>query len=444
MEKLNQVDYRDAIEQHKNDLAFAQKNNDTPEMISTLAELGFKLFMAHEFEDGSARFSAAIALADKIQNIDLKVQCLGKKALAYQEINRLYDAFQTVDEILNIAEQQTDAGLKCDALTSQAQILIDSGEPNIALEKLDEARKLANDLNDKRRLMNVLGVLGNQSIAITSLDHAEVYFDKASRLAEELGDTQARFGHLGNKGSVLVWQCNYREAIPEFEKVLVFVREQGNLGAEIQALRHLAQAHCKLNENEKALEYAFPGIELCKKDEIETIFPFYETVITVYYRQQKIQEAQLINQEAINCAHEINNYAKELEFLLSLGETQYLSELPEEAMETYQRACKIAKQLNLKTDEAYLTGRIGVTLAEVGRLDEAIKYHSQAVDFAKSLLLPNLEGEQLSMLAMAFFEKGDIQEARNYCNLAIQVFTEAELKDEVQKASQLLEKIDSH
>jgi tetratricopeptide (TPR) repeat protein len=270
---------------------------------------------------------------------------------------------------------------------------------------------------------------------------AETCFDKAARLANELGDTEARFGFLGNRGSVLAWQGRYKEAIPDFEKVLGFVRKQGEQSAEIQALRHLAQAHSKLKENDSALNYARQGVELCKVNDDETMLSFYEIIIISYYRQGKIREAQVTNRDAISFARKLNNSAKELEFLLSLGEAQFLSELHEDALQTYQKALELAKQLSRRSDEAYLTGRVGVMLAELGQLDEAIQYHSQAVDLARLWLFPRLEGEQLSMLAMAHFEKGDIRQAREYCHLAIQVFSEAGLNEEIQKASQLFKQI---
>ena len=214
-------------------------------------------------------------------------------------------------------------------------------------------------------------------------------------------------------------------------------------GAEIQVLRHLARAHSRLKENEKSLEYALQGAELCKMKDDETILSFYETIIVAYYRQGMIQQAQSTNRDAVGFARALNNNAKELDFLLGLGEAQFLSELYEDALQTYQQALDMAKQLNHRTDEAYLVGRLGVTLAELGRLDDAITYHLQAVDLAKLWLLPNLEGEQLSMLAMAYLDKGESQLARKFCNSALQVFAEAGLKDEVQKVNQLREKINA-
>lgn len=441
MVNKNEENNEKTIHLLKNALERAQKSNNELVVINTLSDLGFALIQDRKTEEGEFQFADAIDRAKKIGNLELQVQSLGLKALAYQEIERLHDAFQVINEILEIGKQNADSGIICDALTSQGQILLDSGEPVVALEKLDKAQKIAEDLGDKRRLMNALGLLGNQCIAVASLPEAEAYFDRACQLAGELGDEQAKFGNLGNLASVLSWQGKYREAVPGFKQVLEFVHTQGDHKAEIQALRNLAQASSKLKENEQAAEYAQRGVELCKTASDDMILFFYETLIIVYYRQGKVQDAQRINQDAVKVARAHKNTSKELEFLLSLGEAQYLSELTGEALQIYQQALQLAKDLNRRTDEAYLTGRIGIVMAELGRLEEAIEHHLRAVELARVWQLRRLEGEQLTMLAMAYDEKGDIQKAREQCNLAIQVFTEAGLNEEVQKAVQLLKKM---
>lgn len=441
MVKVNQENNQKSIQFLRDALEYSQMANDNKSVIAAMLDLGYALIQKREFEDGDAQFAAAIEQAKKIQDLELQVHCMGLKALAYQKIDRWHDAFQTINEILEIAEQHANAGIQCDALTSQGQILVDSGEPMIALEKLKEALKIANELGDKRRQMNALGMLGNQCIAVASLDQAAEYFEKAFQLADDLGDQQAKYGNLGNQASVLAWQRKYREAISGFEQVLDYVHAQGDEKAEIQALRHLAQTHSRLMENEKAAEYAKRGVELCQATADDTILSFYEILIIVYYRQGKVEIARQFNQDAVNLARVQHNQSKELEFLLSLGEAQYLSELTDEALQTYQQALAKAKQLDRKTDEAYLTGRIGIALADLGRLDEAIQHHSQAVELAKVWALPRLEGEQLTMLAMAYDEKGETKMARQHCSLAIQVFTEAGLTGELKNAVQLLKKM---
>jgi tetratricopeptide (TPR) repeat protein len=169
MVKKNFDNSTNSMEAYQVALENARKHNNPQEAAIALANLGFVHIKMHEIENGEAQFVEAVEYAQKIQDFNLQVKCLGLKALAYQEIKRLPDAYRAINEVLEIAIEADDSGTKCDALTNQGQILLDSGEPLVALQKLEEARAIANELMDKRRQMNVFGVLGNQSLAVASL-----------------------------------------------------------------------------------------------------------------------------------------------------------------------------------------------------------------------------------------------------------------------------------
>ncbi len=421
----------------------ARADGDDVRVSVALADLGFALFQVREFEQGLAQFEQAVERAERLGDVGLQARCWGIKTLAFQSIGRLPDAFQAAAEVLRLGKEHGAPGLACDALTSQGQILLESGEPTLAFAKLQGARETAHEIDDQRRLMNVLGTLGNYALAVAATDQAEAYFDKAQRLAGELGDRQAEYGFLGNKAAVLAWQGSHRAAISAFERVLPYVQEIGNRAAEIQALRHLAQLQAKLGADEKAVDYALRGIGLAQESDAQATLAFWEIVIPAYYRMNEIVAAQDATVKAINLAQSMNNESKEVDLLLSLAESFYLSEAYKQALPTYEKALEGAKKLERRKDQAYLTGRVGVVLAELGRLDDAIIYHRQALALARERDIPDLEGEQLLMLVMAHLEKGERARAKGLCNEAINVYAAAELEQEANRARQLLGTIES-
>lgn len=352
------------------------------------------------------------------------------------------DAYKTAVSIQNLAEAHDNRGIQCDALASQGQILLDSGEPVIALEKIEAALAIAEGLDDPRRLMNTLGAMGQYCIAMTSPDKAETYFERALTLAREIGDRQAEFGFLGNMGMVLVWQGHNFQASDAFEQVLAFVQEIGDEDAELQAISQLVPVSEKLGDPGEVLIYAQRGLELTEANKTDDrLFDFYQAAILACYHLNRIEEAETLTEQAIAAARSSKNQEKEVDFLLSLGESAMVFGMPEKALDAYQQARKGAIRLSRQSDTAYLTGRIGVALAELERVDEAIPYHQEAIHLAKERGLPQLEGEQLSMLALAYLEKGERLETRTCCQTAIQVFIQADLEAEALQAQQLLAEI---
>lgn len=427
-----------SLRQCQEDLKEVRATGDERQMAVAQANLGYALFQVRKFQEGMDQFDGAVGVAVRLADLMLQVRCLGIKTLAFQSIKRLPDAYETAVSIQNLAEVHDNRGIQCDALASQGQILLDSGEPVIALEKIETALEIAKGLDDPRRLMNTLGAMGQYCIAMTSPDKAEIYFNRALVLAREIGDRQAEFGFLGNMGMVLTWQGHNGRAAEAFVQVLAYVQETGDKEAELQAVSQLVSVSEKLGEPEQVLIYAQRGLELAAANkEDDRLFDFYQAAILACYRLNRIAEAEAFTEQAIAAAKTSKNQEKEVDFLLSLGESTMVFGMPEKALDAYRQARKGAVRLSRQNDTAYLTGRIGVALAELGRVDEAILFHQEAINLAQNRGLPQLEGEQLSMLALAYLEKGDCLEAQTCCQSAVQVFIRADLEAEALQAQQL-------
>lgn len=421
----------------------AARQSESPRQIAeAAARLGFLLFQKKRFSEGVPLFEEAVATARKLSDQGLLILCLELKSQAYHGASRLPDAFQAAREIAELAQKSGDQALQCDALTSQGQILLDSGEPVIAGERLLQAQKIARELSDTRRQMQVLGVLGNYGLAVANLDQAAKSFSEAGLLAHLLDNRQAEIGYLGNEAAVLVWQGRHLEALPMFEQVLAYAKETKNIAAELHALRFLAQIYQASGDESRFEAFARKGLDLARQHDARAALAFLEMLVPAAYRKQNLAEGDALSLEAIDLAHKLKERSKEFRFLVSLGESYLANGNAAGALEIYPKARLTAKRLEHSNDEAYLTGRIGVALAELGRLDEAKESHLQALEEARKLGLPALEGEQLSMLALACREAGNLQEAQEYCRQAIDVFQQEGLEAQEANARALLDEID--
>jgi len=271
---------------------------------------------------------------------------------------------------------------------------------------------------------------------------AREYFHEARMMAQELGDRSAEIGYLGNEATMLAYHGNYAEADIAFGQVLNYAQDNGDKPAELQALQHLVQVNEKRGNHSATINFAQQGIALAAElKDNDKLFDFYRAAILACYQADRIVKAEALTEQAVAAARAGKNKDIEVDFLLSLGESSLNSGMPQKALEAYDQARQGAIRLSRQYDEAYLTGRMGIALAEMGRVDEAIAYHKDAVALAKSREIPQLEGEQLSMLALAYIDKKDPDQARDYCQLAIEVFSEAELKEDAARARKLLVEI---
>ena len=438
MEKeLNLEQY---LVQCQRDLTKAEGADDPRALSLAQANFGYALCLKKRYEQGMVYFNQAEKTAGlEVDDLDIIAHGLGLRILAYQQSKRLPDAFQTANKILLMAEQENHLGVECDALTSQGQVLLASGELEESYRRLQKAEQIAGDIQDDQRLMKIKGELAALSLAVPSLDQAEDYYRQAVELAERLEDVEAEMGYLGNVGAVMAWQGKDRQAVEIFQKVLAYEKDTGNSDRVIPLLKKLVESFHELQEDEQVLAYGIQGLEFLEDQNNELIYDFLEPIITAYYRQGKIQEAHNMTSEAVTIARSTNDPEREAEFLMSLGESFLAADMLERALDTYQSALQVARKLDRNYYQAQLMGRIALVNAELGNLEKARDQHQQAVEMAQEYRLRELEGDQRSLLAMTYHELDELENARKQAELALDIFQKIDRDEKITKAQQLVD-----
>ncbi|MFP3853119.1 MAG: tetratricopeptide repeat protein [Anaerolineales bacterium] len=438
----NRRQRRAQLQQARQQLESAQEQGDPAKILRAQLDLGIAYFHNGKYPEGLEAFSQARELSEETGEPREMAQVMGTQILAFQSIDRLPDAFNLANEMIALAEDHQDPAIKADGLRFKGEALLESGKPTEAFEELRQALAAAEQADDLRRQMAANASLGHLSLVIAAPDQAEKYFDNALQLARQTNDQEAEGGYLGNKGTVLAWRGEYQAAADAFQRVLELADETDNRQAAINASHHLAKAHSRLHQNEQALEVAQSGLERLGDQDSETAFSFLETIILSHYRLNQIEPAHQATQQAIELAKSSRDRNKEVDMLVSLGESFLGAERPEQALEAYQQALQGAEEMERDIDRAHLTGRIGVAKAESGQLQEAIDYHLRAIELARENELAELEGDQRCLLALTYLELQNREAARQQCVLAVEKYQQAELPEGVERAEQLLEQID--
>jgi tetratricopeptide (TPR) repeat protein len=419
----------------------AEDARDRERISREQAELGLAYFRNRQYPEGLELFDAAYETASELESLDLQVHCLGRKALAYQEAKRLAEAFLIAGDMIEQAEAHKNWGLKCDALAHQAQIQLDSGEPGLALAKLVEARQLAEAVDDPQRVMNLIGMLGNHSLAVASLAQAEAYFEKALGMAQAQGDLPAEVSFLERLGSLYLWMDKPAQAEPLLHRLLAYLEEEQDSAARSSALYNLAQVYDRTGQVEKMFSTAGEGLEICPKKDDELRLAFLKMLVRASFQLGRLTEGMAFARQAIQAASALKDLPGVVELWINLGEASLVAGELAQALEAYQRARQGVAQLGREQDEAHLHGRIGYVLAEMGRPAEAAAHHQKAIQMARQTNLRELEGDQLSLLALAHLDQGELELAARACQEAERIFAEDGQADKLEKTGRLLQQI---
>jgi len=437
-------------ENHKVDLIHFQDKlqqaveNDDPEQIATAhAQLGFAYFQNSEMQEGEQHLNLAGDLSKRVEDPHTQAKIIGIVILAYKYSGQLIEAFVAAEAVMKLGIEHDNGELQADALSTQGQIQLEGGDSAKALNLFNQAKEIAEIMEDQRRLMNITAAIGQCNLEATDTDQAFEDFSTALILAQSLNDQGAETAFNGNLGALLSWQGKHKEAIAHFKNMLAYLADDGNVEIEIQTLRHLIKSYTQLEDFPHVSEHARRALNLAKPVNHPVVMELYSSLIFSLHREELDDEARQVTQEAIELAKANKDNESELNLMLSLGESYHISEMYAEALEVYQKSLNAAKRQNRELDAAFLTGRIGVSLAEQGELDQAIKYHQEAVTMAHKHNLSSLEGEQLSMLSLAYLDKDQHDQAKQYCTSSLEVYQAAGIDHGIEKAQALLEQIEA-
>lgn len=420
------------------DVEEARQTGNQTQLCLALANVGLMAFVERDYQAGMQAFDEGYAIVTELNRPRLTAQFLGIKSQAFQEANRLHDAFNTVQEIYALAERVDDDAMKCDALTAQGQILVAAGDEQKGFECLQMARVLADASDDDVRQMRVRSAMGHMHLNLGGLAEATAYFDVALACALRLENSEAECGFRLNLGTLYHWQGQFERAVEMLEMVLPLAADQNTPSVELSARLHLVQCLIALEQFEATSTHIAVALELADTlDDTNGLEALYDAQIQVY-RATNQPQALL---QALHHALDVASTERKLELQMQLGDAYLDAALYPEAERAYRHALGIARAYENHVEEVILVGRLGVAQAEQGQLSQAIKHHQNAMALAQQRSLPVLQAEQLLMLAMAYAQQDDKDQARNCCSQAIGIYSVLGAQEGQAQAQQLLQQI---
>jgi tetratricopeptide (TPR) repeat protein len=232
--------------------------------------------------------------------------------------------------------------------------------------------KLLSELSAEDEISGyLLGSLGILYWQIGSYKKSLEYFEKALRIAQDIGDRQNEGTLLGNLGNTYYALGQVERAIEYYEQALTIVLEIGDRQGEGNALGNLGNAYSSLVKVERAIKY---------------------------YKQ------------ALTIVLEIGDRQGEGNWLGNLGNAYSSLGKVERAIEYYEQVLKIDKEIGDKGGESTWLGNLGNAYHSLGQVERAIDYYKQALIIAREIGDRRGEGNWLNNLGVAFkdLEKYDL------------------------------------
>ena len=299
-------------------------------------------------------------------------------------ISLLQGNFQKTLIILRLAESL--AGQSGDKLNT-ARVLtafgnyyrIQSNE-SLALEYLEKALPLHEDLRNKLGISNTLFFIGNVHIFLGNYTQALEYSERLLKLNQEPGDVQWVAMALSNIGAVYFSQGKYSQALETHQKSLAIYEMLGNKFGVSFALHGIGNAHRVYGNYAQALDFFQKSLELSDSlGNIELSLRTLSNIGTLYRAQGKYTQAVTYLEKSLKLSEASKNNYWIIISLINLAEINRVERNYSQAKARYEKSLMLSETFEYKDGVAYSLFSIGEVLYAEGRYESAKEYAERAI-----------------------------------------------------------------
>jgi predicted ATPase len=408
--------------------------NDTDSRRNILKNLGDLRRKAGDPEGAIAQFETALDLDDdplKRSEILLKIAGTAMMRGEYQEAlgtakealhtvgdqeckeranalgtigNALYyqaqeeDAFEMYEQTLEIHERTGEDSSVAGVLHNMANIKMNNGEYQEALDLLYRALEISERLDNpfqERHLGSIGLVLTYQG----KYHEAREYYERTRAIAEKLGDAGDIAAVIGNIGIVSMKLGDYQEAIPILEKSLKIFEDIGDPRGRAISLSTLGDTYREMKKFEKG--------RACYEESIEI--------------SQEIGVDELSMDPYLGLAH----------LSIDLGNL--------DAADSYcSKVLTLAAERKDRWRMAFAKTVLGALRREQKQWQSAIENLEEGLSLVRELGNEHDEGRVHYSLALAWEGAGDLAKKRQHLEAAIAIFERLDVSHDLDRAKAAL------
>ncbi|MBE9098244.1 tetratricopeptide repeat protein [filamentous cyanobacterium LEGE 07170] len=308
-------------------------------------------------------------------------------------------------------------------LSQEAYQLWQSGQFQSALERLEQALPIYQDLGDRPSTADVLLGLAKVTLALGQPVQALDYYEQALTLQRELGDTQSERVTLNDMGEVYRRLGQYNQALNTYRASLAVQISSDDRVLEAITLNNIGSVYNDQGQYEQALAYYEQALtaftdpasrqadpQQSRRGEGVTL----NNMGTIHDFLGQYGRALELYQQSLAIRIEIGDRQGESVTLSNIGQIQHNLSNYEAALESYQQALAITTELGNRAGEATVLNNIGAVYSELGQYADALDNYLRVLAFRTALGDRPGEGTVLNNIGAIHHNLGQYEQALNY------------------------------
>jgi tetratricopeptide (TPR) repeat protein len=259
-------------------------------------------------------------------------------------------------------------------------------EPKKAIEYYEKALRIAQEIGDRRGEGIRLGNMGNAYLDLGELKKAIEYYKQALKIDKEIGDRRGESADLRNMGNTYRDLGERKKAIEYYEKALRIAQEIGDRQGDGNSLRSMGLVYSDLGERKKAIEYYEKALRIAQKiGDKRGEGADLGNLGTAYFNLAEPKKAIEYYEQALKIDKEIGDRRGESADLRNMGNAYHHLGERKKAIEYYEKALRIAQEIGDRRGESADLGNMGNAYHHLGERKRAIEYYEKALRIAQEI-----------------------------------------------------------
>ena len=298
------------------------------------------------------------------------------------------------------------------ALLRHARLLVGAGEPDKALEALEQAKSLFSDQKYARDRAITLGDIARIRVSKGQVDEALKMHQEALAVYEELGDRRVRAVTLGDIARIMVSKGQVDEALKMHQEALAVYEELGDRRSRAVTLGDIARIYRSKGQVDEALKMHQEALAVYEElGDRRSRAVTLGDIARIYRSKGQVDEALKLHQEALAVYEELGDRRSRAITLGDIAKILSAKGQVDEALKMHQERLAVYEELGDRRSRAVTLGYIARIRVSKGQVDEALKMHEEELAVYEELGDRRSRAITLGYIARIRVDKGQVDEA---------------------------------
>ena len=292
--------------------------------------------------------------------------------------------------------QGEDLKAKADALYEEAFALFKMGDYQGAIDKLEAALLIYEDIGDREAEDRTLDSIGMIYLSAGQYDQALKNLQRSLAITQETDNREGESRTLSDIGLVYYSKGQYEQALDYSQQSLTIAQEIDDRALEAECLFFIGLIKEALSDNAGALEAYQASLPIFheigqRAREAQTL----NSIGVLYDNSGEYEQALHYYQQALAISQEIGDRSDELVTLINIGAVYPNLGQSEQALNYYQQALAISQEIGDRVGESKALTNVGKVYRDLGQYDQALDYYQRALPIEQEI--GDREGEEITL-----------------------------------------------